>query len=33
MYAEANYERDAILGKMFAPLEGDEARISDDVIA
>jgi colanic acid biosynthesis glycosyl transferase WcaI len=33
MYAEANYERDAILGKMFAPLEGDEARIPHDVIA
>jgi colanic acid biosynthesis glycosyl transferase WcaI len=33
MYAEANYERDAILGRMFAPLEGAEARIPDDVIA
>jgi putative colanic acid biosynthesis glycosyltransferase WcaI len=32
-YAEANFERDAILGRMFGALEGDEARIPDDVIA
>jgi len=32
-YAEANFERDAILGKMFGPIEGNEVRIPDDVIA
>jgi colanic acid biosynthesis glycosyl transferase WcaI len=32
-YAEANLERDAILGRVFGPLEGDEARLPDDVTA
>ena len=32
-YAEANFERDAVLGKMFGPIEGDEVRLPDDVIA
>jgi colanic acid biosynthesis glycosyl transferase WcaI len=32
-YAEANFERDAILGKMFGPIEGSEAVIPDDVAA
>jgi hypothetical protein len=32
-YAEANFERDAILERMFGPIEGDEARIPDDVVA
>jgi colanic acid biosynthesis glycosyl transferase WcaI len=33
LYAEANFERDEILGRVFGPLEGDEAAIPDDVIA
>jgi colanic acid biosynthesis glycosyl transferase WcaI len=33
MYAEENFERDAILGRVFGPIEGDEASIPDDVIA
>jgi colanic acid biosynthesis glycosyl transferase WcaI len=32
-YAEENFERDAILGRVFGPIEGDEARIPDDVAA
>jgi hypothetical protein len=32
-YAEANYERDAILGRMFGPIERVESGIPDDVIA
>jgi len=33
-YAEGNYERDAILGRVFAPIDGDdEARIPDDAVA
>jgi colanic acid biosynthesis glycosyl transferase WcaI len=32
-YAEANFERDAILGRVFGQIEGDEARIPDDVAA
>jgi colanic acid biosynthesis glycosyl transferase WcaI len=32
-YAEVNFERDAILGRVFAPLDGDEARVADDVVA
>jgi colanic acid biosynthesis glycosyl transferase WcaI len=32
-YAEANFERDAILGKMFGPIEGNEAIVPDDVVA
>jgi len=32
-YAEANFERDAILERMFGPIEGDEARIPNDVVA
>jgi colanic acid biosynthesis glycosyl transferase WcaI len=33
IYAEAHFEREAILGKVFGPIEGDEAEIPDDVIA
>ncbi len=32
-YAEVNFEQDAILGKMFGPIEGDEVTVPDDVIA
>lgn len=33
-YAEGYFERDAILGRVFAPLDGDdEVRIPDDVVA
>jgi colanic acid biosynthesis glycosyl transferase WcaI len=32
-YAEGNFERDAVLGRVFAPLDGDEAGIPDDVVA
>jgi colanic acid biosynthesis glycosyl transferase WcaI len=32
-YAEENFERDAILGRVFGPIEGDEATMPDDVIA
>jgi colanic acid biosynthesis glycosyl transferase WcaI len=32
-YAEANFERDAIFGRIFGPIEGDEAAIPHDVIA
>jgi len=32
-YAEANFERDAILGRIFGPAEGDEERVPDDAIA
>jgi colanic acid biosynthesis glycosyl transferase WcaI len=32
-YAEENFERDAILGRVFGPIEGHEARIPDDVAA
>jgi colanic acid biosynthesis glycosyl transferase WcaI len=32
-YAEGKFERDAVLGRVFAPLDGDEARIPDDVVA
>ncbi|MEA2539483.1 MAG: colanic acid biosynthesis glycosyl transferase WcaI, partial [Acidobacteriaceae bacterium] len=32
-YAEANFERDEILGRAFGPIEADDARIPDDVIA
>ena len=32
-FAEANFERDAVLGKMFGPIEGNEVGIPDDVIA
>jgi colanic acid biosynthesis glycosyl transferase WcaI len=32
-YAEANFERDAILGRMFGPIEAAEAGIPDDVTA
>ena len=32
-YAEANFERDAIFGRIFGPIEGDEATIPHDVIA
>jgi colanic acid biosynthesis glycosyl transferase WcaI len=32
-YAEANFERDAILGRVFASFKGDEARVPDDVTA
>jgi colanic acid biosynthesis glycosyl transferase WcaI len=32
-YAEGNFERDAILSRVFEPLEGDEARVPDDVVA
>jgi colanic acid biosynthesis glycosyl transferase WcaI len=32
-YAEENFERDAILERIFAPLERDEVAIRDDVCA
>jgi glycosyltransferase involved in cell wall biosynthesis len=32
-YAESNFERDAVLGRVFARLDGDEAGIPDDVVA
>ncbi len=32
-YAEANYERDAILGRIFGFLEGDESSVTHDAIA
>jgi colanic acid biosynthesis glycosyl transferase WcaI len=32
-YAEVNFEREAILGKVFASLDEDEARLTDDVVA
>jgi len=31
VYAETNFERDAVLGRVFAPLEGEVARIPDIV--
>jgi colanic acid biosynthesis glycosyl transferase WcaI len=32
-YAETNFERDAVLERMFGPIEGHEAGIPDDVVA
>jgi colanic acid biosynthesis glycosyl transferase WcaI len=32
-YAETNFERDAILGRLFGPDGGDEARVTNDAIA
>jgi colanic acid biosynthesis glycosyl transferase WcaI len=32
-YAEANFERDSILGRIFGPTETEEARIVDDAVA
>jgi colanic acid biosynthesis glycosyl transferase WcaI len=32
-YAEGNFERDAVLGKIFAPVDGDEAGVAGDVVA
>ena len=32
-YAEAYFERDAVLGRIFGQIEGDEASIPDDVVA
>jgi hypothetical protein len=32
-YAECNFERDAVLRKIFSPLEGHEATMTHDVAA
>jgi colanic acid biosynthesis glycosyl transferase WcaI len=32
-YAEENFDRDAILGRLFGPREGNEAEIPHDVVA
>jgi len=32
-YAEAHFAQDEILGRMFGPIEGDEARIPSDIVA
>ena len=32
-YAETNFERDAILGRLFGPDDGDESRVTNDAIA
>jgi putative colanic acid biosynthesis glycosyltransferase WcaI len=32
-YAEMNFERDAVLGRVFAPLEGERAGVTDDIAA
>jgi colanic acid biosynthesis glycosyl transferase WcaI len=32
-YAEAHFEQDAILGRMFGPIEGDDASIPSDIVA
>jgi colanic acid biosynthesis glycosyl transferase WcaI len=32
-YAEANFERDAILGRIFGPMESDVGNVADDAIA
>jgi colanic acid biosynthesis glycosyl transferase WcaI len=32
-YAEMNFERDAVLGRVFAPLEGERAGVTDDIVA
>ena len=32
-YAETNFERDAILGRLFGPAGGDEASVTNDAIA
>jgi len=32
-YAEAHFDRDAILARVFGPLEGEEVRVADDAIA
>jgi colanic acid biosynthesis glycosyl transferase WcaI len=32
-YAETNFERDAILGRLFGPVVGEESRIANDAIA
>jgi colanic acid biosynthesis glycosyl transferase WcaI len=32
-FAEANFDRDAILGRIFGPAEGDESRVANDAIA
>jgi colanic acid biosynthesis glycosyl transferase WcaI len=32
-YAETNFERDAILGRLFGPAVGEESRVANDAIA
>jgi hypothetical protein len=32
-YAEAHFAQDEILGRMFGPIEGDEASIPSDIVA
>jgi colanic acid biosynthesis glycosyl transferase WcaI len=32
-YAEAHFERDAVLARVFGPFEGLESRVADDAIA
>jgi len=33
IYAEANFERDEILGRVFGPIEAAEAQVANDAIA